>query len=279
MSKFIQSDFAQTIIRRRATIAITLIAVLSILLLIFSALRPTTIVIATTYNISAPPTEAPQATPAPTAQPTQAPAAVAHTNIKAEEPVTKTEVFNLVEMAPKGTTISEGDNFPGGLTFTSINGANGLNKLISVIERHGEKVISFLAQDGTDSSDSGTTTVTFDRPVKVLQFNCYDNDPKAGERGWTVTINGKVFACKKQTENRQNEWLDINVDGVISMTIDAGGDSGGFNFTYVKSTTTVTPTQLPNTGAEDITIVNLFPIFAIVSIVAGLWLRRKNATV
>jgi hypothetical protein len=278
MSKFTQSNFAYAIGRRLHIIAISALALLFIALLVFFALsKPVTII--TTINIAAQPTNVPQPTPAPTAQPTQAPAAVAQNQIKAEEPITTTtsKTFNLVDLAPKGTVISKGDRFPGGMTFTEINGA--VDQLVSVIERHGEKAITFLATDGTDSSDSGDTTITFDRPVNFLQFYCYDNDPKAGEEGWSITVNGIKYTCDKQTQNRKDQWMDINQDGVTQVTIRGGGDSGGFNFTFMKSTTTVKPHELPNTGAEDINLVNYFPIFAIILFVIGYKLTRKTVTV
>ncbi len=120
--------------------------------------------------------------------------------------------------AAAGTEFNTGDTWQGG-TFTTIE--NNHHMLVRD-EMDGTRVgrfpMGFLLGD--------SATITFAQPIHIQQILWHDNDPKAGETGWS--FNGIAGPL---TGNQASVYTDVDLT-TTTVNIDAGGDSGGIDFCF-----------------------------------------------
>jgi hypothetical protein len=71
-----------------------------------------------------------------------------------------------------------------------------------------------------------SATITFGQPIHIQKILWHDNDPKAGEAGWS--FNGMAGPL---TGNQLSQITTVDMT-VSVVNIDAGGDSGGIDFCF-----------------------------------------------
>jgi hypothetical protein len=120
--------------------------------------------------------------------------------------------------ATVGTEFHQGDTWQGG-TFTTIENDH---YMLVRDEADGTTVgrfpMGFLLGD--------SATITFAQPIHIQQILWHDNDPKAGEQGWS--FNGIAGPL---TGNQLSVFQDVDITTSV-VNIDAGGDSGGIDFCF-----------------------------------------------
>lgn len=120
--------------------------------------------------------------------------------------------------ATVGTEFHQGDTWQGG-TFTTIENDH---YMLVRDEADGTTVgrfpMGFLLGD--------SATITFSQPIHIQQILWHDNDPKAGEQGWS--FNGIAGPL---TGNQLSVFQDVDITTSV-VNIDAGGDSGGIDFCF-----------------------------------------------
>jgi hypothetical protein len=120
--------------------------------------------------------------------------------------------------APSGAKFFVNDSWQGG-TFTSIENNASMERIVST---NGNVFGSFRPLD------SGyVATITFASPIHITSVLWRDNDPKAGEAGWS--LNGVVGPL---TGDDGTLVTSVNIV-TTTVTINAGGDSGGIDFCFV----------------------------------------------
>lgn len=119
--------------------------------------------------------------------------------------------------AAVGTEFREGDTWQGG-TFTDIEN----NHRMQVnLEGNGD-IVGRFRPGGATYGD--TATISFSSSIHISAILWHDNDPKAGETGWSFNgIAGPLTGDDKTVITQVNLTTS-------SVTIDAGGDSGGIDF-------------------------------------------------
>jgi hypothetical protein len=70
-----------------------------------------------------------------------------------------------------------------------------------------------------------TATITFSSDILITGILFHDNDPKSGETGWFVA------GVQQLTGDDGSRVLPVNIT-TDTVTIDAGGDSGGIDFCF-----------------------------------------------
>jgi hypothetical protein len=119
--------------------------------------------------------------------------------------------------APSGAVFNEGDAWQGG-TFTSIENDAHMERLSSP---NGDVFGSFRPLD-----EGYVATIVFGSPIHITSVLWRDNDPKAGEAGWS--LNG---VAGPNTGDDGTLVTSTNIVGA-TVTINAGGDSGGIDFCF-----------------------------------------------
>lgn len=120
--------------------------------------------------------------------------------------------------APAGARFNVNDIWQGG-TFTSIQNGARMERIVST---DGDTFGSFRPLDR-----GYVATISFASPIHITSVLWRDNDPKAGEVGWSLNgVAGPITG--------DDDTLVTNTNIVTStVTIDAGGDSGGIDFCFV----------------------------------------------
>lgn len=122
------------------------------------------------------------------------------------------------ERAGVGAEFSVGSTHQGG-TFVFIEN----NNTMRVREPLPGVVVGSFRQGATLGDQA---TIAFDRTIRVVGILWHDNDPKAGETGWSINgIAGPLMG------NGSALWTAVNLT-TSEVFIDAGGDSGGVDFCY-----------------------------------------------
>jgi hypothetical protein len=127
--------------------------------------------------------------------------------------------------AAANTQFHENDTHLGG-TFTEIE--NDWRMLVRD-EDDGTRVGRFPAVKKVTLGDSAT--ITFAGTIHIEKLLWHDNDPKAGEAGWS--FNGTPGPV---TPNQQSIFQDVDITTSIA-NVDAGGDSGGIDFCFTEQQT------------------------------------------
>lgn len=136
---------------------------------------------------------------------------------------TGTKFFNS---AGVGATFHETDVHNGG-TFTHIAGDNYMEVRDNPESGAQGYIVGEFEQPARLGGDA---TIVFDRQIQIVSIYWWDNDPKAGEAGWSFNgIAGPVTGDKASAITAVN--LVTN-----TVNISAGGDSGGLDFCYVEIT-------------------------------------------
>jgi hypothetical protein len=125
--------------------------------------------------------------------------------------------------AAVGTEFNQGDSWQGG-TFTTIESGN-----IMLVRLEDDGAIVGRFPMGFLNCDSAT--ITFGSPIHITSIIWHDNDPNAGEAGWSVNgIAGPL------TGNQMTVQTSVDLT-TSTVNIDAGGDSGGIDFCFTTTTT------------------------------------------
>jgi hypothetical protein len=124
--------------------------------------------------------------------------------------------------APVGTLFFENDTHLGG-TFTEIE--NDWRMKVR-LESDGNIVGRFPSVKKVTLGDSAT--ITFGGSIHIEKILWHDNDPKAGETGWS--FNGIAGPL---TGNQLSVLQDVDLT-TGAVNIDAGGDSGGIDFCFTE---------------------------------------------
>ena len=119
--------------------------------------------------------------------------------------------------ASAGAVFNEGDSWQGG-TFTSIENDAHMERLSSP---NGDVFGSFRPLD-----EGYVATISFSTDIHISSVLWRDNDPKSGEAGWS--LNGVAGPI---TGDDSTLVSSVNIT-TSTVTIDAGGDSGGIDFCF-----------------------------------------------
>ena len=129
--------------------------------------------------------------------------------------------------AGEGTEFHEGDTWQGG-TFTFIeNDHHMFVREESTGDLVGRFPMGFLLGD--------VATIQFDRVIVITAIFWWDNDPNPGEAGWS--FNGIAGPL---TGNQAGACTPVHIV-TDTVTIDAGGDSGGIDFWFQEAGQGCTP--------------------------------------
>ncbi|HEX2141414.1 MAG TPA: hypothetical protein VHK28_03930 [Candidatus Limnocylindria bacterium] len=159
--------------------------------------------------------------------------ASAHAPLTADWSCNGTRYFN--DHRSVGQTITSGQTIDGGTiviegdSFMEMrdNPAGGSDPM------HGHIVAEF---DRPGVTGNDTATITFDRNIQITSIYLWDNDPAAGETGWS--FQGSLLT---QT-GHQNALIIPWNETTNTVTFSAGLDSGGIDFCYV---------EVPNGGGTE----------------------------
>lgn len=123
-----------------------------------------------------------------------------------------------------GTQFSEGSTRDGG-TFTAIANSN----YMEVRDNPAAAPAGYIVGEFNQPARLGdSATITFNREIQITSVYWWDNDPKAGETGWSFNgIAGPLTGDKGSATTAVN--LVTNV-----VQISAGKDSGGVDFCYIE---------------------------------------------
>lgn len=157
------------------------------------------------------------------------------TALAAPAPCTASSGTAFFASAGHGAEFDEGDTWQHG-TFTFIESANSMRVREEI---SGDLVGRFPR--GFFRGDQAT--ITFDRTIRITAIFWWDNDPKPGQAGWSV--NG---IAGPTTGNQAGRCTGVNLT-TDSLTIDAGGDSGGIDLWFVELATSTVPSP-STTGAQ-----------------------------
>ncbi|MDQ4036191.1 MAG: hypothetical protein M3153_09685, partial [Chloroflexota bacterium] len=122
--------------------------------------------------------------------------------------------------APLGTRFREGDTWQDG-SFTDIEN----NYFMEVFQEGNGDIVGRFKPTSNVSIYGDTATISFPSDIHITAILFHDNDPKAGEAGWS--LNG----VQELTDDDKTEIVMVNIT-TSTVTIDAGGDSGGIDFCF-----------------------------------------------